>query len=205
MEHIDPELVTRAAGGDPAAFESLVKTYEKSVYTLALRLSRNREDAFDLSQEIFLRVFRSLPGFKGQAAFSTWLYRLAYNICLDHARKTGRRREQPLTKPTEDGSEQPMEWPDLRYSPEQQWEKKELRTAVAKAMERLTPDQRAILTLREIQNFSYDEIAAVLNLPPGTVKSRLARAREALREILISKGNFFESKPSKPTKGGESP
>lgn len=205
MSPNDAELAARAARGDKTAFEALVRAHEKDVYNLALRLSRSREDAFDLSQEIFLRVWRALPGFKGTAAFSTWLYRLTYNLCLDHARKAKRRREQPLVRQDGDGPEQPLEWPDLRYSPESQWDKRELREAIARAMHRLTPEQRAVLTLREIRGLSYDEIAEALRLPAGTVKSRLARAREALREILVSKGNFFDSKSSEQAKGGEPP
>ena len=205
METTDSALALRAASGDRAAFEALVKAHEKSIYTLAFRMSRNREDAFDLSQEVFLRAYRALSGFKGQSAFSTWLYRLAYNLCLDHVRKMSRRQEVPLSTKTEDGTEKSMEWPDLRYSPESNWEKQELRAAIADAMERLTPEQRAVLTLREIQSLSYDEIGEVLALPAGTVKSRLARAREALRVILLSKGNFFEPESSNPNEGGESP
>ena len=205
MPHTDAELAARAARGDRTAFEALVRAHEKDVYNLALRLSRSREDAFDLSQEIFLRVWRALPGFKGQAAFSTWLYRLAYNLCLDHARKTKRRREQPLVRQDEDGTEQPMEWPDMRYSPESEWDKREMRAAIARAMEQLTPEQRAVLTMREIQGLSYDEIAEALRLPAGTVKSRLARARETLRLILTAGGNFFAPGSSKQANGGESP
>ncbi|MCL2747097.1 MAG: sigma-70 family RNA polymerase sigma factor [Oscillospiraceae bacterium] len=200
----EARLIARAAGGDQGAFETLVKNYEKQVYSLALRMSRNRDDAYDLSQEVFLRVYRALPSFMGDSSFSTWLYRLSHNICLDHLRKTKRRRELPLTLPSEDGGEErERDLPDTRYDPERQWEKKELQEAIAHAMGSLRPDQRAVLTLREIQGLSYDEIADVLALPAGTVKSRLARAREALREILISQGTYSPSETSKSSSSKE--
>ena len=187
MEHTEAQLAALAAAGDKAAFEILVKNHEKHVYALALRLSRNREDAFDLSQEIFLRAYRTLSGFRGEASFSTWLYRLAYNLCLDYTRKMKKRCEQPLTYYVGE-EEYEHEWADFRYHPETEWEKQELRTAIAAAMEKISPEQRAILTLREIQGLAYDEIADILNLPTGTVKSRLARSREALRRILGATG-----------------
>jgi len=198
----DAELAEKAATGDQAAFESLMRLHEKHIYTLALRMSRNRDDALDLSQEIFLRAYRALPNFRGDSAFSTWLYRLAYNLCLDHSRKMKGRQEQPFTIP---GQTEDWECPDLRYNPETEWEKKELRTAISNAIDQLAPDQRVIITMRELQNLSYHEIAETLSLPAGTVKSRLARARETLRETLVSTGNFFEAKPSKSVKkrGGE--
>ena len=198
MDFSEAQLLERAAHGDQAAFEEIVKAHEKNVYTLALRMSHNREDALDLSQEIFLRVYKALPGFKGEASFSTWLYRLSYNLCVDHIRKVKRRNELPLTVHYSDSTEeQEIDWPDARYNPESEWEKKELRESIALSMEKLTPEQRAILTFREIQGLSYDEIARTLKLSEGTVKSRLARAREALRKILVSKGNYFDSDSSK--------
>jgi RNA polymerase sigma-70 factor (ECF subfamily) len=202
----DRALAERAARGEEAAFEALVNAYQKRVYTLAFRMTHSREDAFDLSQEIFLRVYRALPRFKAESSFSTWLYRLASNVCLDHVRKAARRREQPMSAWEEEGASQPVEWPDTRYSPEMVYEKTELREAVAEAMDQLTPEHRIILTLRDIERLSYAEIAAALDMGEGTVKSRLARARASLCRILTARGNFFEdraSKPSNPPPGGK--
>ncbi len=201
MESTESALVRQASEGDRKAFESLVRSYEKKVYTLAYRMSHNPDDAFDLSQEIFLRVYKSLAFFKGESSFSTWLYRLASNTCLDHVRKEKRRREQPLTVHRPDGEEHSLEWPDIRYSPESEFEKNELRQAIASAMQSLSPEHRAILTLRDIQGLSYEEISEALSLQAGTVKSRLARARESLRAVLVARGNFFESESSNPSKG----
>ncbi|MDR0380944.1 MAG: sigma-70 family RNA polymerase sigma factor [Oscillospiraceae bacterium] len=195
----DRALVERAARGEEAAFEALVNAYQKRVYTLAFRMTHSREDAFDLSQEIFLKVYRALPRFKAESSFSTWLYRLASNVCLDHARKAARRREQPMSAWEQEGESQPVEWPDMRYSPEAVYEKAELREAVAEAMDKLTPEHRIVLTLRDIERLSYAEIAAALELEEGTVKSRLARARAALCRILTAHGNFFENRASKPS------
>ncbi|MDR3207466.1 MAG: sigma-70 family RNA polymerase sigma factor [Oscillospiraceae bacterium] len=205
MDTRESEWVRQAAAGDRAAFEALARAYEKKVYSLALRMSHDREDAFDLSQDIFLKLYRTLPQFRGESAFSTWLYRLAYNVCLDFTRKRARRRELPLS-PRPDGADSPpAEWPDLRYAPENEYEKKELRAAVAQAMDDLSPEHRAVLTLRDIEGLSYEEIAEALTLPTGTVKSRLARAREGLRGILVAQGNFFAKETSKEAKGGDAP
>ena len=205
MTDRDKTLVERARQGNQDAFEMLVRQYEKQVYTLTLRMSRNREDALDLSQEVFLRVYRALPSFRGEASFSSWLYRLTYNACLDHARKTKKRQELSLSRWHDEDGEYETQLSDERFSPDKQWEKKERLQAIARAMDMLSPQHRAILTLREIQGLSYEEIALVLALPEGTIKSRLARAREALRNILTSRGNFFEQEPSNQDKGGESP
>lgn len=200
MNDEERALVERAARGDHPAFAELVNTYQKRVYTLALRMSRNAEDAFDLSQEIFLRVYKSLTFFKGESSFSTWLYRLAYNACLDHARRAARRREQPLVTRDADGEEHAADWADVRYSPEAAFEKTELREAIVAAMQRLTPEHRAILILRDIEGLSYAEIAEALELEEGTVKSRLARGRESLRRVLTGRGNFFEKETSNVSK-----
>ncbi len=200
MDPAESTLVQQAASGDRDSFEILVKTYERKIYTLAYRMSRNPDDAFDLSQEVFLRVYKSLSFFKGESSFSTWLYRLASNVCLDHVRKEKRRREQPLVMLGDDGEEHSMDWPDMRFSPENAYERSELREAIDAAMAYLTPDHRAILTLRDIQGLSYDEISEALDLQEGTVKSRLARARETLRQLLLTRGNFFERESSNPSK-----
>lgn len=175
----DSELIAEAAQGDMKAFESLIRRYEKRVYNTILRICGHPDDAFDLSQEVFLRVWRGLESFRGEAAFSTWLYRLCSNACMDFLRKRSRIKEEPLSVE--------LKVSDGRYDPALSLEKKELMQSINTAMQKLSPDHRVILTLRELSGLSYAEIAAVLELDEGTVKSRIARARMRMREELDKK------------------
>ena len=202
---MDP-LVRSAQRGDMKAFEQLVRTWEKQVYNMAFSACGSREDAADISQEVFLRLYRALPGFRGDSSFSTWLHRIVANICLDFLRKKARMREEPLIILREDGSEALCDLPDVRYSPETELEKRQLREAVNRALLTLTPEHRMIVVLRELEGLTYEEIAEALSLEAGTVKSRLARARAQLRLRLAEEGNFFVSGASKQTNeaaGGE--
>ncbi len=186
------ELVIKAKQGDKSAFEQLVRQYEKKVYNIALRMSGSPEDAFDLAQEAFLNVYRSLGNFREDAAFSTWLYRIVSNVCLDFARKKANRlkHEQYFITHDDDESDQMAEVPDLRYSPETQQERKQLAEALALGIGKLSPEHRQVFLLREISGLTYQEIAQSLDMEEGTVKSRLSRAREKLRVFLAENGNF---------------
>ena len=181
-------LVQSAAAGDEAAFEQLVLRYQKPVYNLALRMVGNESDALDMAQEAFLRAWRGLPGFQFGSQFSTWLYRLTSNICIDFLRSQKRHKTISLT--VGDGEEeQQWELEDPQPQPEERLIAQEQRQALARAMQELDTEYRQILTLRVIQNCSYQEIAEVLSLPEGTVKSRLSRAREQLRKKMQFHGN----------------
>ena len=195
----EQELVERAKKGDETAFEVLVTDNEKRIYNLCRRLVGNPEDAAELTQEAFLNAWRGLGRFQGDSAFSTWLYRLASNACIDFLRKEKRRgRLASLTLSLDDEEEgRQAELPDLRYAPEEELARSEDRRALAQALEALSPEHRQVLVLREITGLSYGEIAAVTGLEEGTVKSRIARARLALRKILTKQGNFFGYAPSK--------
>lgn len=199
---MEDALIDLARQGDLDAFDKLVRLYEKQVYNVALRFVGSPEDAFDISQETFLRVFRSLSGFKGNSAFSTWIFRVESNICIDYARKESRRRrhERSFVVDTDDG-EVVLEVPDIRYSPENASEKAMLAEALRECMKRLSPEHRQVLSLREASGMSYAEIAETLGIEEGTVKSRIARARETLRSLLIKEGNFPPGASSKPLKG----
>ncbi len=183
------ELVRRARQGDTEAFEALLTAHEKRVYGMALRMTGNREDAADVTQEVFLTVWRTLPSFRGESRFSSWLYRLTANACIDHLRREKRRRTVPLTR-EEDGEEQILDIPDPAPGPQEEAERAERRAALRRAVAQLPEDQRAALLLRESGGLSYAEIAQTLGVPEGTVKSRIARARLQLREILSRDGNF---------------
>lgn len=198
------ELVQQAKAGDRAAFAGLVSAYEGKIYNLALRYLGSREDAMDASQEVFLRVFRFLPGFQEESGFSTWIYRIGVNVCKDMLHRRLKRAEQPLEVPDEEDEGRPVDVPDLRYDPERIMEGAELRQALSDAILALPEQQREIIILRDIRGLSYEEIALVLALEAGTVKSRLFRARENLRKKLLQNGNIFGVSVSKPVKGGKS-
>ena len=195
-------LVRRVQSGEAEAFEELVRAHEKTVYNLALRLVGNPQDAEDMAQEAFLKVYRSLPEFRGESKFSVWLYRIVSNVCLDHLRRQGRRPASSLTTEDEDGEEQQWDVPDESQSPERLLEQKLTREAVQRGLETLPEDQRQILLLREIRGMSYEEIGAALDLEPGTVKSRIFRARKKLVAWLLADGNIPDAYASKGTRKG---
>lgn len=186
----EQELVTRAKAGDDEAFAQLMRDNEKRIYNLTLRMTGNPEDAMDLAQETFLNAWRGLKFFKGDSAFSTWVYRLASNACIDHLRRQKRRQDISAPMPVNDEDDSVPDIPDERFLPEQELDRQELRRAVAKGLEQLSDEHRQVLVMREINGLSYQEIGDILDLEEGTVKSRIARARNSLRKILVESGNF---------------
>ena len=197
----EEQLIRRAQQGDSGAFEELLLLHQKKVYNLCLRMSANADDALDLSQEAFLRAWRSLGQYQFEASFSTWLFRLTSNICIDFLRRKKRRQETSLTENYEDSDEgAELSIPDTQPSPEQQAMTNETRIELARAMEQLSPEHREILQLRVIEDLPYEQIADILGVRVGTVKSRLARARLSLRKILKA-GNYFDSASSEPVEG----
>lgn len=193
------ELTRSAARGSQDAFAQLVALHEKRVYSLALRLTGNREDAWDVAQEAFLSAWRGLPAFRGEAEFSTWLYRLTANAAIDCLRRTRRQRGEVSL----DDELMGMDAIDAAPSPQEQAERMELREAVSAGMAYLSEPHRQALILREFQEMSYEEIAQTLGVDLGTVKSRIARARSALRKILLKSGNLSGAGPSKPAENKE--
>lgn len=197
----EQELVALARTGDQNAFARLVEANQNKVYTLALRLTGDPEDAADQAQEAFLRAWRGLPAFQGESSFSTWLYRLTSNVCIDFLRREKRRKAQTSLTTLEEAREAgPAEIPDHRFTPESEAERRELREAVDRGLQKLPDKYRQVLVLRELEGLSYGEIALRLGLEEGTVKSRIARARMALRNILLSDGNFSPPPSSSITK-----
>ena len=183
------QVIQKILAGDSSAFAQIVDAHEKNVYNLALRTLQNPEDAQDITQEVFLKVYSELGSFRGDSRLSVWLYRVTYNMCIDLLRKQKRRPTVSLTYETEGGEEE-MEFPDTRYTPESELERKELQIAVQDALAQLSEEHRRILLMREFADFSYTEIAQQLGIQEGTVKSRIARARERVAKYLVKNGTF---------------
>jgi len=188
----DQALVEKIRAGDYQAFEFLVTRYESKVYRLAIRMLRNPQDAEDALQETFMQVFRGLAGFEGRSKFSTWLFRLATNVCLMRIRH---RETEPskllpledyLPKLEEGDSPQMMDWADR---PEDALLSKESREKMMEALDKLPPEYRAVFILRDIEGFSNAETGESLGISVAAVKSRLHRARLALRGMLAG---YFE-------------
>ena len=198
----DAKWVKQAQKGDSTAFEQLVLAHQNQIYRLCFRMVGNAEDAADMVQEAFLKAWRNLDRFQGDAAFSTWLYRLASNCCLDFLRSQKRRPTVSMTSEDEEGEEQTVEVADNSATPEETLLQKEEQREIAQAMASLDEEQRQILTLRVVNDLSYTEIAELLTIKEGTVKSRIARARENLRKKLLQIRNKTQSSSSKRQIGG---
>ena len=193
----EQELVAAARRGDQNAFGQLVADNQAMVYSLAYRMTGHADDAEDLAQEAFLNAWRGLDKFRGQSSFSTWLYRLTSNACVDFLRKKKRRGELSMTLEEDGEEERQADITDERWSPQEEVERQETREAVRQGLAALSPDHREVLLLRELEGLSYREIGQRLGLEEGTVKSRIARGRLALRDYLIKTGNFSPPPPSK--------
>jgi RNA polymerase sigma-70 factor (ECF subfamily) len=181
-------LVKRAQKNDLSAFEELVVLYQNKVYTLCVRLAGNHADAQDIAQEAFINAYRALGSFRNEADFGTWLHRITVNAWLNFKRKESGRQPVSLdeTRFDESGSAMQREVAAQDGDPLQELEEKEFRGLVRTALNGLTEEHRAVLVLREIEGYSYEEVAQMLGCSLGTVKSRLNRAREVMRRRMIA-------------------
>lgn len=186
----DQQLVKRTLQGDTYAFEELVKTYHNKVYMLAYRYMGNEDDANDMAQEAFVKAYRSLRSFKGDASFGTWIYRITTNVCLDELRRRKRKivplsLDEPLA--TLDGDEIEREIADQTLAADVVYERKEFSQNVQLLLDEMRPEHKTVIVLRDIMDLSYEEIAAVLECSIGTVKSRISRARTILQKKLTER------------------
>ena len=191
----EQKWVAAAREGDQEAFAELVRLYEKRVLALTQRMCQNPEDAAEAAQEAFFAAWQGLKSFRGDSSFSTWLYRLASNACVDLLRREGKRRAAVSL----DDEELNLDLPSSLPSPQEEAERRELRERIEEGLRALPPDYRAPLVLREMQQLRYDEISEALGLDIGTVKSRISRGRKKLRAFLLERGNFSPPHPSKET------
>ena len=192
MTWTDEELVARTIGGDPDGFNELVQRWERPIYALAYRQLRREEDARDVCQEAFLRAYRALPGFRGQAKFSSWLYRIALNLCRDWMR---RERRAPLVQAPDD-----VDLLDLAAangpseSIEERVARADLSRAVERAMALLPDEQRTAILLKEYEGLTFQEIADLIGCPLSTVKTRLYQGLIVLRRELARTGAMAEKR-----------
>ena len=175
----DQEIVARCRNGDWEAFAILVRKYQSRVLTLATRILNNRSEAEDIAQDIFVKVFQSLHDFRGASRFSTWLYRITVNHCLNHLRRRTRQQQTLVVTEVEGWMQEAP-----AANPHKTLEQKERWALVQAKLQLLSPEHRTIILLRDFEGLSYDEIADVLQLESGTVKSRLHRARMELKALL---------------------
>ena len=182
----DADLVARALTGREECFEELVRRYQRPIAAYVYRLVGNYESALDLTQDVFIKIYNSLERYRPEYKFSTWIYKIAHNASVDHLRRNAVRAQSIVGQCDGEEFEIPLESP--RPTPEQESERAERRGEIESLIHQLPAIYRELLVLRHAHDMSYDEIAEVTALPLGTVKNRLFRARETLRQMLIQKG-----------------
>ncbi len=181
----EDELVSALGQGAEDAYEVLIQRYQQPVYSLVCRLMNDPGDAPDIVQEVFLKVFRSIGAFRGNSSLKTWIYRIAVNEAYNHRRWFCRHQRQEVALESGEGAPSYADsMSDPGRSPFEQAADHETRALVEQALEKLNPKFRAAVVLRDIEDLNYEDIATVLNVSLGTVKSRIMRGREALRKIL---------------------
>lgn len=189
----EDELVKKCKKGDRDAFSELVIMYQSKVVNMAYSLLSNREDAFDAAQEVFLRVYRGLDNFQEKSSFSTWIYRITTNVCSDFLRKRQRTLSTiSVSGAYDDDEDKELEIRDSAPTPEEYAQANEKQKAVMDALADIKYEYREIITLFDIEGMNYEEISKVLKIPTGTVKSRLNRARGAMRKKLSENMELFE-------------
>lgn len=186
---MENEMIARAVKGDAQAFETLMEAYEKKIYCLCLRMMGNPHDGEDAAQEAMLKIWQKLDQYRGESAFSTWVYRVAASSCMDAIRKRGRQTQPSL----EDMKEQGFDPADSADTPEESIEKKERREDIQRAISSVPEQMRSVFILRDVHGLSVEETASALQIATGTVKSRLARAREKIAGELRSEGKRKKS------------
>ncbi len=185
----EPDLLGRLRCGDERAYEQFVIRFQQPVYNLVSRLLNDPADASDVVQEVFLKVFRNIPSFRGQSSLKTWMYRIAVNEAHNHRRWFTRHRKQEVGLDTEnEGARTYQETlPDRSRSPFEYASEHETHSLIEEGLTILNPNFRAAVILRDIEDLSYEEIADILQVSIGTVKSRILRGREALRHVLLER------------------
>lgn len=191
MPHNETELIALCKKGDRQAFNELVLIHQSRIMNIAFGMLSNTDDAADAAQEVFIKVFRNIGGFKEQSSFSTWIYRITVNVCNDILRKNNRHKTVSLNMHFDD-EEHEFDIKDTSMTPDELVHTAELQNEIRYAISKLKPEYKAVITLYDIEGLPYDKISEILKIPMGTVKSRLSRARTALKKELTKKRNFFD-------------
>ncbi|MCL1982834.1 MAG: sigma-70 family RNA polymerase sigma factor [Clostridiales bacterium] len=184
-EKNEKELIRKAKGGDEGSFEALISSCKGKAYNVALRYMANEEDALDALQESFIKIFRHLDKFNEQSRFDTWVYKIVVNSCNDMLRKSKKNQYADSVYRYDGGDEAAIEIVDKSPGPPELLERKEESAYILNCLERVGVEHKEILVLRDIQGFAYDEISEILDCPVGTVKSKISRARQKLKEIYL--------------------
>jgi RNA polymerase sigma-70 factor, ECF subfamily len=182
----DVELVSTAISGREDSFEELVRRYQRPIVSYVYRMLGNYDAALDVTQEVFIKVYNSLARYSSEYKFSTWLYKIAHNASIDYLRRNSH-YFQSLEQENADGSFE-LQIESKRDTPEQEQENKELRSEIEIVVNCLPVVYRELILLRHSQDLSYDEISEITNLPLGTVKNRLFRARDLMRQMFVERG-----------------
>ncbi len=187
MKSDNSDLIKQAIEGDESAYRQLLENYRGAIFNLLFKMVRNKEETEDLVQEAFMKAFKALPSFNEEYAFSTWLYKIAINNCIDHMRKK-RLKTYSINKPVQskDG-ELDREFPDTSMSPDKELLNEERTLLIEAAIDELPENYKVAIVLRHSKEKSYEEIAELLDIPLGTVKARIFRAREMLKKKLKGK------------------
>ncbi len=180
----DRQLVRRHLAGDPAGFEGLYRLHRERIFAVSMRMLRNREDALDTTQEVFVRIHKALDGFDPSGRFLTWAYRITTNHCIDRIRRRKVRREQAVFEDSVGDKRDMRTGRSGESKPESELERQEISKAVSDAVDQLGEAHRMVFTLYCYEGLSYGEIAAVMGIPVGTVMSRLFNARKKVKESL---------------------
>ena len=201
-----PEWLNEAKQNDKKAWEKLVTENENLVYHIAYRMMQNEEEAKDISQEIFIKIYRNLQKFDEKSAFSTWIYRIAVNTCIDALRKKKGKEAVSWEEQTQNQKETIV---DITVeTPEEAYLQKEKQMQIMDMIQNLSPEYKAVLLMRDMENMTYGEIAECLSVSLGTVKSRIARAREQFKKEFLAKKELFTThtrqKSITDKKGGDS-
>ena len=183
--HIDEVLLKKAMSGDMASFERLIINHEKLVYNACFRIMGDQEDAKDASQEVFIKLYKNIDKCNNLNTFKAWLYRIIHNCCIDLIRKKKGKKTLSIDKmlDTPEG-EMEQQIKSTELSPEEEYLQKEAASNIQRAITKLSDDYRTLVVLRDIQGLSYEEISAALDIPMGTVKSRISRSRQKLKSLL---------------------
>ncbi|MBN4069393.1 MAG: RNA polymerase subunit sigma-24 [Alkaliphilus sp.] len=186
-------LIRESKNGNSSSFEELVSPHYKKAFNTAYRILGNLEDANDVAQDAIIKVFKSIGSFKENSSFSTWVYKIVVNTCIDFKRKNNKQEVIYLDKQIgEKNGGLVLEIPDKAGTPESLFEENEVKHIIHDAINELNFEQRKIIVLRDVKGFSYKEIAEILDCSEGTVKSRISRSRNNLRKVLVSKLNERE-------------